>query len=97
MRASASCRHRSVEAPVSAKEPGDRAPVRGAGGQTDLFTYDDASDIDEINPMLLVWCRDIAGQRIHGVTGRKPLEVFDATEQAHLAALPARRYEPTVW
>jgi transposase len=57
----------------------------------------DGQDIDEINPMLLVWCRDIAGQRIHGVTGRKPLEVFDATEQAHLAALPARRYEPTVW
>lgn len=40
---------------------------------------------------------EIAGQRIHGSTGRRPLEVFQQQEQSKLLALPARPYEPVVW
>lgn len=57
----------------------------------------DGQDVDDINSTLLVWCRDIAGQRIHGITGKRPLEVFEAIEQSQLLPLPTRRYEPTVW
>jgi len=57
----------------------------------------DGHDIGDINSTLLTWCRDIAGQRIHGVTGNRPLEVFETVEQSRLVPLPNRRYDPTVW
>jgi hypothetical protein len=40
---------------------------------------------------------EIAGGRVHGTTGRRPLEVFTAEEQAHLMPLPKKRYESIVW
>jgi hypothetical protein len=40
---------------------------------------------------------DIAGTRIHGTTGRRPLEVFEAEERAHLLPLPEKRYDTVVW
>ena len=57
----------------------------------------DSNSIDETNSTLLDWCRDIAGQRIHGTTGKRPLEVFETIEQSQLIPLSKRRYEPTVW
>jgi hypothetical protein len=43
------------------------------------------------------WTREIAGQRRHGTTQRRPLEVFAAEEQAALLALPTTPYTLTVW
>ena len=43
------------------------------------------------------WCREIAGQRDHGTTHRKPLEVFEQEEQGALEPLPARPYVPVTW
>ena len=39
------------------------------------------------------WCLNVAGQRVHGTTQRRPLEVFTAAEQAHLLAPPEGRYD----
>lgn len=54
-------------------------------------------DIGEVNRELARWVREIAGVRVHGTTGRRPLEVFTAEEQAHLLPLPEKRYESVVW
>ena len=43
------------------------------------------------------WAREIAGQRRHGTTQRRPLEVFTTVEQPALRALPVEPYVPTVW
>jgi len=54
-------------------------------------------DLGELNRELARWVQDIAGARVHGTTGHRPLEVFTAEEQAHFLPLPKRRYESIVW
>ena len=43
------------------------------------------------------WCRDVAGQRVHGTTGEQPLPAFLAGEQDALQPLPARPWERAEW
>ena len=50
-----------------------------------------------VNQSLRRWCMEVAGQRIHGTTGRRPLEMFRQVEQEALKPLPAVPYERTVW
>jgi transposase len=54
-------------------------------------------DIGEVNRELERWVQEIAGARVHGTTGRRPLEVFTAEEQSALLPLPQKRYESVVW
>ena len=53
--------------------------------------------IDELNAALRRWCREIAGQRIHGTTKQRPLERFDQVERATLLPLPRIPYDPASW
>ena len=43
------------------------------------------------------WCREEAGQRLHGTTGRQPAVHFAAEEQAAARALPAEPWELATW
>src|SRR5437870_12151135 len=43
------------------------------------------------------WSLDVAGQRIHGTTGQKPLEAFLAHEHGALLALPPKPWESVRW
>ena len=54
-------------------------------------------DISEVNKMLIRWVSEIAGQRMHGTTGRKPLELFVEKEMSALRPLPSTPYEPRIW
>jgi Mu transposase, C-terminal domain len=45
----------------------------------------------------LVWCREVAGERLHGTTGERPLVAFLGREQAALQPLPARAWERVAW
>ncbi len=64
-----------------------------------FFTPRDFSEsaIAEVNGELDRWVMEIAGDRIHGTTGCRPLEVFGNEEKVALAALPATAYEPVEW
>jgi hypothetical protein len=53
--------------------------------------------IEEVQPKLQSWLRNIAGTRIHGTTGEQPLIVFETVERAALRPLPAMRFELVVW
>jgi transposase len=55
------------------------------------------SDVVRARVELQLWVREIAGRRLHGTTGRRPLEVFEAEERAVLVPLPASRYEIVLW
>ena len=57
----------------------------------------EGESIEETNRFLATWVRDVAGQRVHGTTGKRPLELFEAEERAALLPLPSKRYEPVVW
>jgi transposase len=54
-------------------------------------------DAGALGRELTRWTREIAGQRRHGTTQRRPLEVFTTIEQPALRALPVAAYVPTVW
>jgi transposase len=43
------------------------------------------------------WCREAAGQRVHGTTRKRPLEVFDHVEHPALERLVRERFDPPQW
>lgn len=53
--------------------------------------------IDEVNADLSDWVMRTAGVRVHGSTGERPLEAFEARERTALLPLPTRPYEHWVW
>ena len=53
--------------------------------------------IESANRELLRWLETIAGQRIHGTTWRKPLEVFESLEKSALLPLPRDPFEIVTW
>jgi transposase len=57
----------------------------------------EGQDITSVQSALARWTSEVAGARIHGTTGKKPLEVFEGEERAKLLPLPARPYELVVW
>lgn len=54
-------------------------------------------DLQDVARRALVWCRDVAGRRIHGTTRRIPLEVFEAEEKAALTPLMPERFVIPHW
>jgi len=52
---------------------------------------------DHVQREALRWCREIAGQRIHGTTRQRPMQVFEAVEKGKLAPLSRSRFDPPVW
>jgi transposase len=54
-------------------------------------------DQTEANRLALAWCRETAGQRIHGTVKERPLERFEQIERAALLALPEGPYQLAVW
>jgi transposase len=55
------------------------------------------ADVDAARAQLARWLVEIANQRLHGTTQRRPAEVFEAEERAALRPLPAIPFEPVVW
>lgn len=50
-----------------------------------------------INSALEAWCREVAGQRIHGTTGLRPVEQFLGVEQPALLRLPGAPFDLAQW
>jgi len=62
-----------------------------------FFAPRELEDVVRARVDLALWVREIAGQRVHGTTGLRPLAVFEAEERAALIPLPASRYEIVLW
>jgi transposase len=43
------------------------------------------------------WCREVAGQRLHGTTGERPYGAFEQRERAALGPLPPHAWELASW
>lgn len=54
-------------------------------------------DLDDVARRALVWCRETAGRRIHGTTGRVPVDTFEAEEKAALIPLGPERFVVPKW
>jgi transposase len=62
-----------------------------------FFRGRDFPDLLQMRQDAVGWCRDIAGQRVHGTTRERPLVAFHAREQAALLPLPLRPWELVTW
>jgi transposase len=54
-------------------------------------------DVTVVRRDLRVWIEKIAGLRVHGSTGKRPLQVFEDEERAALLPLPATPYDVALW
>ena len=61
------------------------------------FAGETFTDLDQCRASAEVWCRDIAGTRIHGTTRRVPREVYGLEEQPHMLPAPAEPFDVPAW
>lgn len=54
-------------------------------------------DIVKVREALRTWLQKVAGERVHGTTGRRPAEQFAQVEKEALLPLPAEAYRMVVW
>jgi transposase len=54
-------------------------------------------DIHEDQQALRRWLVEVADQRSHGTTGRRPIDLFEERERTALAPLPKARFEIVIW
>lgn len=57
----------------------------------------DELDVSVLARELARWVVEVAGNRRHGTTHRRPLELFEQVERSALLASPLARWEPVVW
>jgi transposase len=57
----------------------------------------DGERFDDVQAVLTRWNREVASVRLHGGTGRRPVEVFGRDERPALRPLPSRPCEMTIW
>jgi hypothetical protein len=53
--------------------------------------------IEHLQREVLRWICEVAGQRKHGTTQRKPVEVFEGSERSKLLPLLTPRFDPPTW
>lgn len=58
-----------------------------------FFAGEEFSDLADAQGRAEAWCLGRAGQRIHGTTHRRPLEVFEAEERPRLLPAPQTPYD----
>jgi len=85
--------------PTPAYSPKKKGKVERAGQyvRKNFILPRDFVDIHDARAQRARWVNEIAGQRLHGTTGKRPLEVFSAIEKDQLLPLPAAPFTPTVW
>jgi hypothetical protein len=86
----------------------DPAPVRTPTGKPhveravpyvreNFFRGETWRDLAHVQTAAHAWARDVAGQRVHGTTRQRPLEVFEAEERAALLPLIGERFDTPRW
>ncbi len=57
----------------------------------------EGTPLDEADAALQRWNREVASKRIHGSTGLRPMDVYEAEERAALRPMPSEQVELAVW
>lgn len=85
--------------PTPPRSPEKKGKVERAGRYVKgnfLKTWESV-DLQVDRRELWRWNAEIADRRIHGTTGRRPIDLFEEREREALLALPGRRHELVVW
>ncbi len=85
--------------PARVRRPKDKPKVeRGVQYVRErFFKGGEFRDLAHLREEAARWCRDVAGQRVHGTTRRQPLMVFQDEERDALASWDGEPYEITHW
>jgi transposase len=85
--------------PTPPRSPEKKGKVESAVRyvKSNFFKAHAPETIEEACSGLQRWLVDIAGQRRHGTTGKRPAEVFAQHEAACLSPLPPERFELVAW
>jgi hypothetical protein len=62
-----------------------------------FFRGEEFLDLAHVQREGIRWCRETAGQRVHGTTRQRPLVVFENEEKPKLQPLTKARFDPPVW
>lgn len=57
----------------------------------------DGERFEDVQVALQRWNAEIASTRVHGTTGRRPVDLFEQEERAALRPLPTTAFESVVW
>lgn len=85
--------------PARVRHPRDKPHVeRGVQYARERFWKGGTfADLADARQHAACWCREVAGQRVHGTTRQVPLVVFQTEERAHLQPYDGVRYDPPIW
>ena len=85
--------------PARVRHPKDKPHVeRGVQYVRErFFRGSNFASLEEMRLAARRWCLDVAGQRVHGTTRRRPLQVFQDEERQVLAPWDGEPYEVTHW
>jgi transposase len=86
--------------PTPPYNPEKKGKVESAVGYVKhnfMATIGEQRDITVLNPQLTRWVLEVAGQRKHGTTRKRPLEVFEQLERAKMLPLPTARWQSVSW
>jgi len=81
--------------PTRVRSPQDKPKVERAVAyvRSSFFAGEEFTDLADAQARAVIWCRSVAGLRIHGTTARRPAEVFAAEEMCLLSPEPAQPYD----
>jgi transposase len=80
--------------PARVRSPRDKPRVERCVQyvRSNFFAGEEFRDIEDCRQRAVVWCREIAGMRVHGSTRCRPAEVFAAEEHPLLAPAPVESF-----
>jgi transposase len=81
--------------PARVRSPKDKPRVENqvAFVRESWFDGETFTSLDHARESALVWCRDIAGMRVHGTTRKVPRDVFESVERPTLHRAPDAIYD----
>ena len=85
--------------PCRAAHPKDKPRVERSMPyvRDSFFAGRDFRSLAEINEAAPQWCLSVAGERVHGTTRQRPLDLFQRVEAPILRPLPPQPFEPVTW
>lgn len=85
--------------PARVRKPKDKPRVERAVPyvREDFFDGEDFVDLDDAQRRAVQWCKVDAGERIHGTTHMRPIDVFEAEARERLLPCPDEPYDVPLW
>jgi transposase len=85
--------------PARVRRPKDKPRVENQVPyvRENWFQGESFKDIDDARRSAEQWCRETAGQRIHGTTRKAPLEQYESVEKSTMRPAPTESFDVPTW